>query len=168
MKGFSVSLLEGVWQFAYVAENDAWRQVEMPAETREQLMTEIQNGFREHELEGFTLFWNWTKKHWQMSVRRKGETGWSISHISEEQAAAILSMLETSGHPDGPWTVKPMPTIATHITMPVTSTSEGGHGIRQDGAEIPRLFPETPDLLTALSDAAEARAALTENLRAVL
>lgn len=71
---------------------------------------------RSREISGFTLFWSDSKYDngrdppkvpgWQMNVRRKGEQGWDCKQITEEQAAAILSMLETSGHPDGPWTVK--------------------------------------------------------------
>ena len=58
---------------------------------------------RPTSLTGFTLFQN--NKGWQMSIRIEGESGWSVAQISEEQAEAILSMLETSGHSDGPWTV---------------------------------------------------------------
>lgn len=63
-------------------------------------------GFRSSELTGFTLFWQFTKKSWQMSVQRKNEKGWSISDVSEEQAKAVLSLLQTSGHPDGPMIVQ--------------------------------------------------------------
>jgi len=56
------------------------------------------------QISGFTLFEH-PGKGWQMSVRRVDERGWSISIISAEQAAVILSMLEASGHPDGPWKV---------------------------------------------------------------
>lgn len=60
---------------------------------------------RSRELTGFTLFHH-RGKGWQMSVRREGEREWDIKIIPDEQAATILGMLETSGHPDGPWTVK--------------------------------------------------------------
>lgn len=60
---------------------------------------------RSSELSGFTLFHH-PGKGWQMSVRRKQESGWDVKIIPDEQAAVILSMLETSGYPDGPWSVK--------------------------------------------------------------
>lgn len=79
-------------------------------------MTEEVIAHRSRVITGFTLFWSDSKfdsgkgmprvPGWQMNVRRKGEQGWDCKQITEEQAAAILSMLETSGHPDGPWTVK--------------------------------------------------------------
>jgi len=59
---------------------------------------------RQPQISGFTLFEN-PGKGWQMSVRRRDEKGWSVSHITPEQASVILSMLEASGHPDGPWKV---------------------------------------------------------------
>jgi hypothetical protein len=60
---------------------------------------------RPREIRGFTLFHH-PGRGWQMSVRRKDEAGWDVKIIPDEQARAILSMLETSGHPDGPWSVK--------------------------------------------------------------
>lgn len=79
-------------------------------------MTEDVIAHRPREISGFTLFWSDSRYDngkdppkvpgWQMNVRRKGENGWDCKQISDEQARAILSMLETSGHPDGPWTVK--------------------------------------------------------------
>lgn len=66
-----------------------------------------QLGVRSAELEGFSLFKVKDDK-WQMSVRRKSEAGWDVKHIPAEQAEAILSILETSGHPDGPITVVPL------------------------------------------------------------
>jgi hypothetical protein len=60
---------------------------------------------RPQTIEGFTLFQHYGKG-WQMSVRRKGEAGWDVNIVTEEQAEAVLSMLERSGHPDGPWTVR--------------------------------------------------------------
>lgn len=62
---------------------------------------------RSRQLTGFTLFFH-PGKGWQMSTRRHEETGWSITHIPQAQAEAVLSMLETGGHPDGPWSVKPI------------------------------------------------------------
>jgi len=59
---------------------------------------------RQPGISGFTLFEH-PGKGWQMSVRRDGETGWDVSIIPAEQAAVVLSMLEASGHPDGPWKV---------------------------------------------------------------
>lgn len=59
---------------------------------------------RSQRLTGFTLFEHHGRGH-QMSTRRDGESGWSVTIIPDEQAAVILSMIETSGHPDGPWSV---------------------------------------------------------------
>jgi len=59
---------------------------------------------RQPQISGFTLFEH-PGKGWQMSVRRKSESGWDVKIIPAEQAAMVLSMLEASGHPDGPWTV---------------------------------------------------------------
>jgi|KBSMisStaDraftv2_1062788.scaffolds.fasta_scaffold00065_13 hypothetical protein len=59
---------------------------------------------RQPQISGFTLFEN-PGKGWQMSVRRQGEAGWDVSRVTAEQAAVILSLLEISGHPDGPWEV---------------------------------------------------------------
>lgn len=78
---------------------------------------------RSGQLTAFTLFVH-PGKGWQMNTRREDENAWSITTIPDEQAAAILSMLETSGHPDGPWTVKPQLTIAKHIELPDNATSE--------------------------------------------
>lgn len=78
---------------------------------------------RPRAISGFTLFWSDSKYDngkdppkvpgWQMNVRRKGENGWDCKQITDEQAQAILSMLENSGHPDGPWTVKQRETWAS-------------------------------------------------------
>lgn len=90
-----------------------WQKYEVPANV-ESIVSEIAKviGHRSSELEGFTLFWNSSragdrKPGWQMSVRRKGEQGWDISTIADEQAQAIFALLHTSGHPDGPITVRP-------------------------------------------------------------
>lgn len=66
-------------------------------------MTEVAH--RSRQLDGFTLFYH-PGRGWQMSVRRKDESGWDVKIIPDEQAAVILALLETSGHPDGPWNVK--------------------------------------------------------------
>lgn len=49
--------------------------------------------FGQGELSGFTLFEH-RGRGWQMSVRPKGEAGWIVKVIPDEQARAILSQLE--------------------------------------------------------------------------
>lgn len=78
----------------------------------------MSNGHRPREISGFTLFWNGDKREgrepgWQMSVNRKGEPGWDVQRISEDQAKAIFALLISSGHPDGSWTVS-APVVAIH------------------------------------------------------
>lgn len=83
-----------------------WRNWDIPLEERTRLMEDIvKKLIKEHKVDGFTLWWNWTKKVWQMNHRFADEGGWSISHITQAQAEAIFSTLEAS-HPDGPWKVK--------------------------------------------------------------
>jgi hypothetical protein len=41
------------------------------------------------KLEGFTLFK--VSRGWQLSTREIGEYGWSVSSVSDEQAATILT-----------------------------------------------------------------------------
>ncbi len=43
-------------------------------------------------LTGFTLFQ--VPKGWQMSVRLKNETGWSVQLISDTEASSILELVE--------------------------------------------------------------------------
>lgn len=59
---------------------------------------------RQPQISGFTLFEN-PGKGWQMSVRRQGEHGWDVKPVTAEQATVILSLLEASGHPDGPFEI---------------------------------------------------------------
>ncbi len=82
-----------------------WRKIEGDEELANKLATAA--GYRSRELTGFTLFYH-DPKGWQMSVRRENEQGWDVGFIDEEKARAVLSILENSGHPDGPWTVKTM------------------------------------------------------------
>jgi hypothetical protein len=92
-----------------------WRKWELPLDERNKIMTEVlkEIGHRPHEISGFTLFYQssvYTKADgtksesgFQMSIRRKGEDGWDVSIIPEEQAMAVFRLLENTGHPDGPW-----------------------------------------------------------------
>jgi hypothetical protein len=89
-----------------------WKSWDLSLEERRELADNIAEvvGFRPREIDGFTLFFNDTKMegkkpHWQMSVRRWKEAGWSISHITQQQAQTIFKLLENSGHPDGPWKI---------------------------------------------------------------
>lgn len=75
-------------------------------------MTEVAH--RSRELQGFTLFYH-PGRGWQMSVRRKDEPGWDVKIIPDDQAAAILGILETSGHPDGPWIVSELRDLETDL-----------------------------------------------------
>jgi hypothetical protein len=97
------------WKFAVIEDVDTgngairqvWRSRE-PPENAEQLMSEIGETIGETDLEGFTLFYQPTKKAWQMSTRRKSETGWSVTTVPDEQANNLLSMLEPVSHSLGP------------------------------------------------------------------
>lgn len=80
-----------------------WRPLQGSPELASQLATAA--GVRSQNLTGFTLFYH-IGKGWQMSVRRQNETGWDVGIIDDEKAQAVLSILEHSGHPDGPWIVK--------------------------------------------------------------
>jgi hypothetical protein len=95
-----------------------WREWELPLKRRYEMADEITEiiGHRPREISGFTLFWNGDKRDgkipsWQMSVRRKGEEGWDVQRIDQSQADAIFRLLESSGHPDGPWQLKNMPPV---------------------------------------------------------
>lgn len=72
-----------------------------PCPNPEQRLKEFADmaGEQPEKLDGLTLFYNWTKKHWQLSTREKGEQGWIVRHIDDEQAFSILSGLEKLGHP---------------------------------------------------------------------
>lgn len=81
-----------------------WRKWNIPLKEREQLMDAVVKELVEsHAVDGFTLWWNPTKKQWQMNVRRK-EGPWSVSFITQAEAEAIFSTLQAK-HPDGPWEV---------------------------------------------------------------
>lgn len=94
------------WYFSCVGDpkHPAGYLDEEPAES---MMADIAKviGHRETNLHGFTLFYH-EGQGWQMSVRRKDEQGWDVKIIDGVQAQAVLSMLEASGHPDGPITVR--------------------------------------------------------------
>lgn len=84
-----------------------WRNWDIPLEERTRLMEDIvKQLIRDHKVDGFTLWWNWTSKRWQMNHRFAGEGGWSVSYISQAEAEAIFATL-TAAHPDGPWKVRP-------------------------------------------------------------
>jgi len=84
-----------------------WRNWDIPLEERTRLMEDIVQGLiKAHKVDGFTLWWNWTKKQWQMNVRYAEERGWSVTYITQAEAEAVFSTL-TTHHPDGPWKVKP-------------------------------------------------------------
>lgn len=93
-----------------------WRKWELPQEEKNTLAEEIlkEVGHRPREISGFTLFYQssvYTKADgtktdgpgFQMSVRRKGEDGWDVKIIPEEEAMKVFRLLENVGHPDGPW-----------------------------------------------------------------
>jgi hypothetical protein len=88
---------DGEWQACWLPDNHVWRPVDITQEQGEAVMAGT-------ELIGFTLFDG--NKGWQMSTRRRGEAGWSVTHISADEAATVLAQLEPIGHPDGPWRVK--------------------------------------------------------------
>src|SRR6266568_1093596 len=78
------------------------------SEDEGQVMNEIEKSIGENQVDGFTIFK--VKAGWQMSFRRQEDHGWSIQIVPDEQAAAILSMIEASGHPkaqpdDAAWKV---------------------------------------------------------------
>lgn len=84
-----------------------WRNWDIPLEERTRLMEDIvKQLIQDHKVDGFTLWWNWTKKQWQMSHRIAGEGGWSVTFISQTEAEAVFATLQAS-HPDGPWKVRP-------------------------------------------------------------
>lgn len=95
------------WQIGYRFGGRWYAQI-YPLTDAVKLMREIEvaAGHRSQTLTGFTLFYQPTKQAWQMSVRRDKETGWDVGTIDEAKAQTILALLENSGHPDGPWTVK--------------------------------------------------------------
>lgn len=43
---------------------------------------------------GFTLFYNPTRKNWQMSVQPEGEPGWLVNQVTEERAQKVFRVLE--------------------------------------------------------------------------
>lgn len=88
----AVHIIERVGTFGH-SEN-VWQSIES--------ISALESMMREARLEGFTLFYQPTRKGWQMSVRRKGESGWDVKLVSEDQAQRLLAMLQPVGHPDGP------------------------------------------------------------------
>lgn len=94
--------LETGWQLGYEADGMGHSRL---VGNGEEMMAKIEEITRSKQLDGFTLFMH-QGKGWQMSVRRHGESGWSVQIITDEQAQAVLSMLEASGHPDGPMQVR--------------------------------------------------------------
>lgn len=83
-----------------------WRNWDIPLEDRTRLMEDIVKGLvRSQKVNGFTLWWNDTKKNWQMNVRHEGEA-WSVTFISQAEAEAIFAIL-VAYHPEGPWKVRP-------------------------------------------------------------
>jgi len=99
-----------------------WNTWELPLKQRYEMADEITDivGYRPREISGFTLFWQGDKRDgrvpsWQMSVRRKGEEGWDVQRITQEQADAIFRLLEASGHPDGPWSLNLPPVIGSSL-----------------------------------------------------
>lgn len=87
--------------------SNAWLLAAMSEEQAAKTMRDIEmaTGIR-GELEGFTLFHN-PGKGWQMSTRRKGETGWSIQQgLADEQVRPIFNLLEPMDHPDNPLRLK--------------------------------------------------------------
>lgn len=93
-----------------------WKHWELSISERRELANKIIEavGHRPREIDGFTLFWNGSRvapggikrePAWQMSIRRKGEIGWSIGKVTQAQAEMVFSLLKNSGHPDGPWDI---------------------------------------------------------------
>lgn len=103
--GFAISRFNDQWQACWLPANKVWRPIDITQEQGDGIMAELRTGIRETELIGFTLFNG--NKGWQMSTQRLDENGWSISHIDDKAALAILSLLEPVEHPDGPWRVVP-------------------------------------------------------------
>jgi hypothetical protein len=105
-------------------------------------------------LSGFTLFHH-PGKGWQMSTRREGQSGWSVSIIPDRQAEAVLSMLETSGHPDGPWSVKEAACRHGRSVNEECSGCDQMHGICRDfEIEISRLAEALNRLTEAIDGVA--------------
>jgi hypothetical protein len=80
----------------------------------------IETEIRQSDLSGFTLFYQPTKKGWQMSTRRQSEAGWSVQIIPDADAQRLLSMIEPVSHVDGPRQVKPPNGSATDPTELLT------------------------------------------------
>lgn len=154
------------WLITY--EFDASKSVPYPSDKAEAMMEKIaeQIGHRSSKLTGFTLFMH-PGKGWQMSTQREGEHGYSISIIPDEDAQAILSMLQASGHPDGPYVVnsytpdiyREFATLARKLNPTLTERSVG---------KRPELAAPygSQGLLEAIRDAATARREATASLRA--
>lgn len=159
------------WLITY--EWDASKSVPYPADKAEAIMEKIAEkiGYRSGKLTGFTLFMH-PGKGWQMSTQREGEHGYSISIIPDEDAQAILSLLQASGHPDGPYAVK------SGVTSRVEDIGKGGIDYRKIQERMLRErksmtdvglgFRPTPvnEFLSAIRDAATARREATAALRA--
>lgn len=100
--------IEPGFQFAFrQSGGEAWLHAVMSNDQAAKMMRDIEMtiGVR-GELEGFTLFYH-PGKGWQMSTRRKGETGWSVQQgLVDEQVRPIFDLLEPIDHPDGPLQVK--------------------------------------------------------------
>jgi hypothetical protein len=84
-----------------------WRNWDISPEERTRLMEDIvKQLIRDHVVDGFTLWWNWSTKRWQMNHRFAEGGGWSVGYCTQAEAEAIFATLQAS-HPDGPWKVKP-------------------------------------------------------------
>lgn len=115
MKGIAFSYWEDGWHAADIVEKktfygvayDSWQAIQ-PPENMESIMAAIATGVRSKTIDGFTLFYQPTRKGWQMSIRRTGEPGWDIKLVTEAEAQSIFTMIQAAGHPDGPMTLKPL------------------------------------------------------------
>lgn len=107
-----------------------WRRWELPLERRYEMADAIAEviGHTPRELSGFTLFWNGDKREgrtpsWQMSIRQRGEDGWSVSRITEAEAQAVLRILEPIGNTVTPMRVEH--TLRTILEMAAEAREAG-------------------------------------------
>lgn len=95
-----------------------------------------------YEIEGFTLFEH-IGRGWQMSIRPKGEVGWIIRILPDEQAKGILDILATDPRFDEPRKTLADPTREPHRIV----------GVSIDGPFFG--FAGEPEVLLARMGAAE-------------
>lgn len=157
-----------------------WRKWELPLEERTELAEKILEAVKAHrprEITGFTLFYQgsrYTKADgtvvepgFRMSVRRGDEDGWDVKRITPEEASVVFRLLETAGHPDGPWTLVTNDRVDVRDSYIVPQSAIEGwpKELRPEPPEyFDEITEERPDLLALLRRSGELLGQLSDRV----